>query len=652
MSLRHALLASLFAIALAVPATPVGAADRPVPIESFAKLPEFSEVILSPNGRYVATAVPREDQTGIAVLDLESDKVISAKNFAGGLHVFGLRWASDDRLIGLIAHRTGAVAAPITYGEMFAVDADGDKLTYLLGYQGRSSLGGGTSTAFYGFSSVIDPLPDDENYALIATRTFGQDAYMKAQRIHLVSGQRRQVAGAPVAGPGIFLADSNGEVRYFSTSGDDAFDVETYIRGVDERDFRRAEGLNESEIVPLVITPDNQSVYVAAGGDGGRNCLYKQSLADGSAREVACDAVSSLSHLAVGSDGHQPIRAYFEPGKVVAVNVAPDVAEAKLIEAISKRFGDARVRPTSWSADGNRLVFEVTSDRNPGAYYLFDRKAKQARYLLSARSWIDPERMAERRPISFEARDGTMLHGYLTLPPGEADKNLPLVVLPHGGPMGVRDQWFWDPDAQLLASRGYAVLQVNFRGSGGYGSDYLQAGRREWGGRLIDDINDGTLWAIKNKIADADRICAFGASYGAYASLMSAVRYPDLYQCVVGYAGVYNLVTMVENTDIARSRSGVQYMSDYIGKTREDLAEQSPINRLDALKAPVLIVHGKADERTPFSEAKQLRAALAARNHPHEWMARDKEGHGFFALDNRVAFYDTLLGFLDRHIGS
>jgi dipeptidyl aminopeptidase/acylaminoacyl peptidase len=221
---------------------------------------------------------------------------------------------------------------------------------------------------------------------------------------------------------------------------------------------------------------------------------------------------------------------------------------------------------TSSSTDGRKRVVFVDSDTNPGDFYLFDQASGSLSKLVSSMSWIKPAQMASMEPIELSARDGLKLRGYLTRPLGkEAAKQLPMVVLVHGGPYGVRDNWAFDPEVQLLASRGYAVLQVNFRGSDGYGHAFARAGFGEWGGKMQDDVTDATRWAITQGIADAKRICIYGASYGGYAALEGAVKEPDLYQCAIGNSGVYDLRLMHSRGDIHESEHGEAYLMDALG---------------------------------------------------------------------------------------
>ena len=244
-----------------------------------------------------------------------------------------------------------------------------------------------------------------------------------------------------------------------------------------------------------------------------------------------------------------------------------------------------------------------------------------------------------------------VLNGYLTIPPGVDPKSLPMVVHPHGGPRDESDSWLWERDSQMLATHGYAVLQINFRGSGGYGKSFLNAGNQAWGTTMIDDITDGARWAEEQGFADPKRVCIFGTSYGGYAALMSVVREPDLYRCAVDFAGVYDLNLQVATTDTTRSQSGESFYKEFVGSTSDQLRKQSPRTYIDNLKAAIMIVHGENDERVPISQSKTLRADLEKRKRPYEWLVKSGEGHGFYSADNEAEFYTQLLAFLNKNIG-
>jgi dipeptidyl aminopeptidase/acylaminoacyl peptidase len=285
---------------------------------------------------------------------------------------------------------------------------------------------------------------------------------------------------------------------------------------------------------------------------------------------------------------------------------------------------------------------------DPGAYYLFDTQTMKADFLRAARKWINATTMHPKEPFAMKARDGLLMHGYLTKPSGNGP--YPMVVLPHGGPHGIRDEWEFDWEVQLLANRGYAVLQLNYRGSGGYGEAFEKAGYLEWGAKMQDDITDATKWAIDNKHADANRICIYGASYGGYAALMGAVREPTLYKCAIGYAGVYDLELMFSSGDTPRYKSGRDYLELALGKDKESLHARSPVYNADKIQVPVLLIHGKADWRAAYEQATRMKAALEKNKKQYEWMALGSEGHGVYDEESRQEVYARIVTFLDKYL--
>jgi len=328
----------------------------------------------------------------------------------------------------------------------------------------------------------------------------------------------------------------------------------------------------------------------------------------------------------------------------------PDHPATKLRQALQKAFEGNEVRFISRSADGSRAIIFVSSDVAPGEFLLFDTQTKKADMLRAARKWVDLNKMRPKESIELKARDGLTLHGYLTRPAGPGPH--PLIVLPHGGPHGIRDTWHFDDEVQLFANRGYAVLQVNYRGSGGYGMDFEAAGYRQWGASMQDDLTDATRWAIDQKVTTVDRICIYGASYGGYAALMGAAREPKLYRCAIGYAGVYDLQLMYESGDVPNSKSGLGYLNMVLGDNPADLRARSPVARVQEIEAPVLLIHGKEDWRADYKQATRMRTALEKAGKRVEWMSLRGEGHGAYDDDTRLEVYQRMLAFLDKHMGA
>jgi dipeptidyl aminopeptidase/acylaminoacyl peptidase len=292
------------------------------------------------------------------------------------------------------------------------------------------------------------------------------------------------------------------------------------------------------------------------------------------------------------------------------------------------------------------------SAKDPGSYYIFDLDKKQLQPLFATCPWIKPEQMAEVYPISYKSRDGLVIHGYLTVPAGKEPKNLPLVVFPHGGPFA-RDSWGFHSDPQFLASRGYAVLQMNYRGSPGFGESFFEKGHRHIGREMQDDITDGTRWAIAQGIADPHRIAIMGWSFGGYSVLMGLTREPELYRCGIDLAGVTDWKAIL-NYDLEISTFGKEEMADLLGdpgKDAADLNEISPVNHVDKIRAPLLFVYSKDDTTVPFEQARLLRDALDKAHKPYEFVSKFNEGHGFYTYEHRLELYQRIDKFLAANMG-
>lgn len=637
----------------------VAAAAPLPPLKDFARLPQYTDVKISPDGSYLAIKVPEEDRTSLAFIHIADMKVTGVLRLGATEHIDRFWWKGGNRVLASLAIQDGYLEIPSRTGELVAMDADGRGYKYLFGYNGSTQAGthltGGTK--HYGALEMIDPLVDDPKEALVAITSWldGVEGRTMAERINVHTGDLHMVATSPLPGGqwSSFLADQQGQLRYVSGADQD-YQVQTYRRDVETGSWTRldAASIDGSSVRPIKVSADGKSVFLLRGSGSRPDCLLVQSIETGQVGQSLCDPESDVRRTLLSFDGKDVIGAVFEPGKPKLAYLAAGSADQKTLQALSNAFPGQFVVPVSHSTDGKLSVLYAYSDRNPGDYYLLDRETHHARYLLSEREWIEPAQMSEVLPVQIRARDGVLVHGYLTLPRGRKPENLPLIVNPHGGPFGVHDDWEWDADAQMLASRGYAVLKVNFRGSGGYGDSFQGSAKRKWGTLMIDDITDATRWAVTQGYADPARLCIYGGSYGGYAALMSAVREPDLYRCVIGYAGVYDLELLKHDTDFNNTRLGRTYIEDYIGATKEDRLAQSPIAYLDKLKAALLIVHGKGDTRAPFSQAKALASALDERHHPYETLFKAGEWHGFYKEENRVELYEKMLAFLAKNIGA
>ena len=638
-------------LSLALSACPAIAGD--IPIRDFARLPQYTRVKLSPSGEYLAVSIPKGDETGLAVIRLADMKLIAGGQGGKKTHVGNFWWVNDHQLLASMAISYGQLEAPFSTGEFLKLDIETSRIESVYGRGGWKQS---NSTRSRGFARLVSTLRHSEDEVLISTESWDDNPYRMLHRLNVKTGRLHDIAFAPIPGGVDFVPDADGELRYVIGVDEDTFESRTfeYVKDAKKdaerwREIRR--GGKGKSFHPLRLSRDLKTLYARTEDEAGKGCLSSQELATGAMTTLACHEDADLDDVYYSADGEVPLAATFQAGAPEVVWLDRKHPDAAKLASLASSFKGNSVVPVSWSDDGNKLLFLVYGDKNPGEYFLYDRAAKSAKFLLARSAWVDPTQMAEVRPIQFKSHDGARLHGFVTLPPGRESKKLPLVVMPHGGPFYSRDSWAWDADAQVLASRGYAVLQVNFRGSGGYGEKFVEAARRGWGTVMIDDLFAGLQWTIDQGIADPDRVCASGGSYGAYASLMMAVRQPERIKCVVAFAGVYDLRLIRSDRYTRTTRGGRTFLNLYLGDDQVALKEQTPLTHLDRLKAPVFIVHGDLDEVATPEHAYDLRSALKKRNHPFEWLMKSGEAHGFYNEENRAEFYEKELDFLDRHIG-
>lgn len=646
--------AVLFAVAAHAEPSPTPA--QPIPTIDFARKSTFIEAKISPNGEYLAVRHWLDDQIALGIIDMKSHKISASMRLNRGDHVGEFWWVGPSRVVVELEKREGPLDIPALTGELWGVDADGSNSVYLFGYRGNKSLGAHApgATAEWAHAQMLNPLPRDPKHALIASYGWigGDGGFPTIYRLDVNSGVKERVGIVPGYQPFDVASDDNGK-PLFAYANDRDNRSHGYIWSDDKGDWVELEfpGGPPKEFEHAAISGDGTSAFTIVSDDSNRACLDEIVLATREVKTLTCEEGLAGKELIFTYDGSRRPLAIGADSPRLPKMLQPQHADAHILEMLHEAFPTDHVHITSRTLDGAKLVVHTSSDRNPGDYYLLDRATKKAEFLISTRDWIDPRRMQPRQVVEYKARDGTVIQAILTTGAGASGKG-PLVVLPHGGPhSGIHDTWHWDHWAEFLATRGYNVLQPNFRGSGGYGYAFEHAGYHHWGTLMIDDITDAARWAVSEGIADPQRMCIFGASWGGYATMMSLVREPDLYKCGVAFAGVYDLPSQISDSDTARSRMGRIYLDEAVGTDSKTLAEQSSINYVDRLKAAVFLVHGTDDERVPFSQAKKLRKALEKAGKPYEWMEVAHEGHGFWKDSNNVEFLDKLAAFLDKNIG-
>ena len=602
-----------------------------VPVEDFFKDPEFSAVTLSPTGEYLTVSVPEGDRTVLAAFRVSDMELVGKWDYGRQMHADRVRWVNDERFFVYVSRKLGRYDFRVGTPDVHASNVDGRR---------RITIPNG------GTYQIVDTLEQEPDWILVQRSI--DSAYLS--RLNVNDGRLRTAAIAPLRF-GSFLVDHEGTLRY-AIGTEESNEVVTLRRVGDSwAEIHRAP-MGGSSNMPMGFDPDNRLVYTRVSEDGEPTRVYAL---DAETEELTLlsenENVDPGSYL-YSSDGKELLAVRYLDGVPTTDFINTEHAEVLTYAGLMNAFPDHAVAFSGISRDGRLVLVHVYSDVDPGSYYLFDRQTGQARFLLAARSWIKPEQMSPMRAISFTARDGTQVHGYITIPRNSDGRNLPLIMNPHGGPHGPRDVWGFNPEVQFLANRGYAVLQVNFRGSGGYGNAFERMGYRNWGTSMIDDMTDGVEWAVAEGIADPNRICTYGASYGGYAALQSVVREPERYRCTIGYVGVFSLPPMFRDGDIPRQESGRNYLNRVMPESQAEQQSQSPAFNVDRINIPVMLVHGERDERVPMSQYRALKSALEDAGKPPEVeiLARN-EGHGFQELENNVRLYNAMEEFLDKYIG-
>jgi len=644
--------ALLCALAMAAPAL----ADPP-PLAQFLKRPTFVDMKISPDGRHLAASVPQgDDKTILVVLGREDMKPTAVLQMRGKEHVADFAWVSNERLVVTPAKREGALEQPVPTGELFGVSADGKGARMLFGYrQDTAPPPGGSNIrrpeAERASARLLHLLPDQDNQVLVVVTPWdAEDAINEVRRMNVNTGATTRVVRAPI-GRADFVADRAGNVRLSDgTLTNHKQQIHRRPAAGGDWTLVHDEGEAGYKLQVLGFEADGRTVLVSRQQAQGANALYRWDIEANTMARVVDAGIADPHHVLHGIDYMDAFAVVSHPDRPQISYVDDDAREARLTKAIGNAFSGQHAWPTSFTADGALALVKVESDRNSGEFYLFDIASMRATFVGATREWLDPEQMAQVRPIVVPARDGMRLHGYLVLPPGREATDLPLVVVPHGGPHQARDYWLFDQESQLLASRGYAVLRLNFRGSPGYGAGYEVAGYRQWGGKMQDDLADAVRWTVEQGLVDGERVCIFGASYGGYAAMMNAARYPELYRCAAGFAGVYDLPLMYQDGNIRQTMFGRAYLDRVLG--RENLSAASPVNLADRIKVPVMLVHGGQDTQVPPAHAERMRKALRDAGNDPQWLFERTEGHGFYSAESQLKLYTQLVAFLDRHIGT
>ena len=604
---------------------------------------------LSPDGKHVAMTLPTEDnrETQLLIAPLDGDGKTQKLRFGNQEHVSNIVWTADDRVTLARARNMPLQPMPYSLGQLFSTDVTGKDQEVLFGYFRNTGL----ATARRkdeGFASLAKVLDDEPGNALIWFTCWncGERPDTVVYKVDTRTGNRQEVERVKDSAHLYF--DNSGRARIMVGNDDNDEPIISYRRTPDADWTPMPASLVGYSVSSVYFDANGNQVIADVSDKGEAPTWYRIDLDSGTRSPINHKPGFEADYLPRAGRNGPPIAVISLAGKPSVQYLDPTSDYSKLHAGLMKAFPAQIVDFDDFSRDNRKVLFRVFSDRQPIRWYVIDRDTTKIQLVAESRPWIKADQMAAVTPIEFKSRHGETLHGFIT---SKGPGPRPMVVMPHGGPHGPYDSWGFDPHAQFLASRGYAVLQVNFRGSGGRGTNFEKSGYREWGGKMQDDIADAVLWSIDNKVADPARICTFGASYGGYAALMQPLRFPDLYKCAIGYVGVYDLTVMKKEGDITQSADGRRYLQRVLGNDDAQLKAWSPAQNADKIKVPVFLVQGDADRRVPMPQFNALKNAFAARNIPVETMVAAGEGHGFYSVQNREALYQRMEAFLGKHIG-
>jgi len=543
--------------------------------------------------------------------------------------IAGFMWAGNER-IAYVRDKGGNE----NY-HLFVVDINGENPKELTPFEGVRI-------------DLVDELEDEDDFMLIGMNKRDPRVF-DVYRINVADGDMQMIAENPGNVVG-WQTDNDGVLRIAITS--DGVNTSVLYREKEADPFKTVLTTSFRDTLnPLFFTFDNKYIYASSNLGRDKQAIVKYDVAN--AKEL--DMIYQNPDVDVSSLLRSKKRKVIT-GTMFVTDKRHyrffDEERENLQKILEEKLPGYEVVVTSMSKDETKVLVRTFSDRTLGAFYYYDIETGEFRKLVEVSPWLDERHMADMKPIQYESRDGMTIHGYLTLPRGVEPKNLPVVVNPHGGPWA-RDSWGFNSEVQFLANRGYAVFQMNFRGSTGYGRKFWESSFKEWGKSMQDDITDGVKWLIDQGIADPARIGIYGASYGGYAVLAGLAFTPDIYACGVDYVGVSNIFNLLETIPPYWEpvREMFYAMIGDPEKDRELLTAASPLFHADQIKAPLFVAQGANDPRVKKAESDQIVNALKERGIDVPYMVKEDEGHGFRNEENRFDFYGAMEKFLGRHLG-
>jgi dipeptidyl aminopeptidase/acylaminoacyl peptidase len=647
----------------AVLVLPSGAlAQAPVPVESFFASPSMRSVVPSPSGRWLATVVaPKDARAHLVVSDLQDKEPARVVAQFARLDVINPQWVNDEWLV----FRTDDVVNRGRYWEsagsgLIAVNRSGERLRGLIRRHIDTLFPSGGAQPLEGNHSLLGMGAEGTNEVIVGEHLFGSGpgftgSHVLPKTLNVSTGERRTLVNNPPPDVFNWMFDVKGRPRAARASKDDKWTL--YFQDLNSQEWKTIGRFDrlQAGLVPMFVDEADQ-LYVSHLDSQGFRAVSRYDI----------PAAKPDPQSLVSTPGYSStigIKQDHRSGALQSVTLLTDArsqvwltADMKVIQAKVDAMLPGRVNLLQCGRcqAPDAVVVLSYSDRVPGEYLLYRPKVDKWERLGNYRPEIDPTRMARKELHRFKARDGLEIPVWVTRPAGADAKALPAVMLVHGGPWARGGEWEWDGEAQFLASRGYVVVEPEFRGSTGWGSAHYEAGWKQWGQAMQDDVTDAMKFVVQRGWVDGKRVCIAGASYGGYATLMGLAKDPDQYRCGVAWVGVSDPMLMftVHWSDISRE-SKEHTMPQLIGDPQKDAAmlkANSPLEQAARIKAPVLLAYGGRDRRVPIEHGERMREALRKAGNEPEWVVYDDEEHGFFRPENKIDFWKRVEAFLTRHL--
>lgn len=599
-----------------------------IPLRDFFRNPEKTGFQLSPDGQYLAYLAPYAQRMNIHVQHLAT-QVVTRVTSVEDRDISGFAWVSDARLV-------------------YMRDFGGDENFHLL----ATNVDGSNDVDLTPFEGVraqlIDDLKDDEAHVIVGLNKRVPQIF-DPYRLNIHTGELTMIAENP-GNITSWMTDHDGKLRLAIAT--DGVNESILYRATEADDFEVKVTTNFKEtLTPLFFTFDNQNIYAASNLGRDKTAIVEYDIAaQREVRELYAHPEVDVTSLSYSRKHKALTTIAYTTWKREYHFLSEERArlQARLEQELT---GEIAIVSSNKAED--ELLVRTYSDRSLGAYYHYSASTDALTLITTVGEWLPEAELAAMQPITYTSRDGLTIHGYLTLPQGVPHRDLPVVVNPHGGPW-VRDNWGFNPEVQFLANRGYAVLQMNYRGSTGYGRAFWEASFKKWGLEMQNDITDGVQWLIQEGIADPKRVAIYGGSYGGYATLAGITLTPEVYACAVDYVGVSNLFTFMNTIPPywepfrAMLYEMVGNPDDPTDKARMEAT--SPVFHVDKIQAPLLIAQGAKDPRVAQAESDQVVAALRERGIEVQYLLKENEGHGFRNEENRFEFYEAMEAFLATHL--